>query len=98
MDQNKFAEAELNGDFDNYFDFEAASFNEFLPGTQKNLARQTQTIDDGKCKLVVPMTESEIEAFLAMRASTVQNSGHSDCLTPAQLSTESRASRAWVQV
>jgi hypothetical protein len=80
MDNNNFAVAELNGDYDNFFDFEAASCN--TPPAQ-----QAHTVDDGKWNHIMPLTEPEIEYVLAMRASNAQNPDPSYSLAPAELNT-----------
>lgn len=66
MDNNNFAVVELNGDFDNFFDWEAASYN--TPPAQ-----QAHTVDDSAWNHVTSLTESEIEDILRMRASNAQN-------------------------
>ncbi|KAF7508411.1 hypothetical protein GJ744_009264 [Endocarpon pusillum] len=78
MDNNHFAEAELNGNYDDLFDFEAASCNTHHP------AQQAHTIGNGGCNPIVPLTETEIQSIL-MGASNAQNPDLSNSLTPAGL-------------
>jgi hypothetical protein len=75
----------LNGDCDDLFDFEAASSNTLWTGTHNSLARQAQTVQAGEVIHVMPLTKSEIEAILAVRASNAQNYHHSYSLTPSEL-------------
>lgn len=84
---NNYTMPGLNGDGDDLFDFEAASSNTLWTGTHNSLARQAQTVQADKVIHVMPLTKSEIEAILAVRASNAQNHHHSYSLTPPELNT-----------
>lgn len=81
---NSYPGAELNGDADNFFDFEAASSNTPCASTHNSLG---QPVHAGKWIHDVPLRESEVEVILAMRASNAQNSHQSDSLAPPELNT-----------
>lgn len=84
MNNNNYATPGLNGDDNNLFDFEAASSNTLWPGTHNGLAPQAQTIQAENATHVMPLTKSEIEAILAMRASNAQNYHHPYSLAPPE--------------
>ena len=81
---NNYAMPGLNGDGGDFFDFEAASSNTLWTGTRNSLARQGQTVQADEAIHVMPLTKSEIEAILAVRASYAQNYHHSHSLTPSE--------------
>ena len=74
-----------DGDGDDLFDFEAASSNTLWTGTHNSLARQAQTVQADEVIHVMPLTKSEIEAILTVRAANAQNYHHSHSLTPPDL-------------
>lgn len=81
MDNNHFAEAELNGDFDNFFDFDAAC-------SKTPPAQQAHTVVDGDWNPIMSLTKTEIESILTMRAANAQNPDPSYSLAPAGLNTD----------
>jgi hypothetical protein len=74
---NNYAMPGLNGDGGDFFDFEAASSNTLWISTHNSLARQAQTVQADEAIHITPLTKSEIEAILAVRASNAQNYHHS---------------------
>ncbi|MCJ1439513.1 hypothetical protein MMC27_008907 [Xylographa pallens] len=82
---NNFAMPGLNSDDDNLFDFEAASSNAFWPSTHNDLAHRPQTVQDDEATHMMPLTESEIEAIVAMRASNAQNHHQAGHFAPPEL-------------
>jgi hypothetical protein len=82
---NNYAMPGLIGDGGDLFDFKAASSNTLWTGTHNSLARQAQTVQADEVIHVMPLTKSEIEAILAVRASNAQNYHHSHSLTPLEL-------------
>ncbi|MCJ1381736.1 hypothetical protein MMC17_004847 [Xylographa soralifera] len=62
----------LNDD-ENLFDFEADSSNTPWASTHNDLANHTQTVQADEVLHMVPLTHSEEEAILAVRASNAQN-------------------------
>lgn len=77
----------LNSNGDDLFDFEAASSNTLWPGTHNNSAQQTQTVQAEEVIHVMPLTKSEIEAILALRASNTQNRHHAYNSAPPEPNT-----------
>ena len=82
---NNFAMPGLNSDDENPFGFEATSSNAFWPSTHDDLAHRPQTVQDDEVTHMMPLTESEIEAVLAMRASNPQNHHQAEQLAPPEL-------------
>jgi hypothetical protein len=82
---NNYAMPGLNDDGGDLFDFEAASSNTLWAGTRNSLAQQAQTVQVGEVIHAMPLTKSEIDAILAVRASNAQNYHHSPSLTPPEL-------------
>lgn len=78
MDNHNFTLPELNGDFDSFFNLEAAS-------CKTPPAQQAHTVDDGKWKHIMPPKESQIECILTIGASNTQNPDPSYSLAPAEL-------------
>jgi hypothetical protein len=84
---NNSAMAGLNTDLDNFFDFEAASTNNLGASTHNILAQDMQTVLDEEAIHMMPLTKSEKEAILALRASNAQNHHQDYRLAPLELHT-----------
>ncbi|MCJ1281115.1 hypothetical protein MMC26_000433 [Xylographa opegraphella] len=82
---NNFAIPGLNSDDENYFDFEAASSDNFWPSTRNSLVQHTPRDQDDESTHTMTLTHFEKEAVLAARASNVQDDNQSCYLMPPEL-------------
>lgn len=82
---NNFAMPGLNSDGEDLFDFEAASSYTLGASTHNNLGAHVHTVQDEEAVHVLPLTQSEIEAILAMRALKAQDFHQGYDLAPPEL-------------
>jgi hypothetical protein len=82
IQNNNCAMPGLDRDLYDYFDFDAASSHDLWSSTHNNPVGQTQTVEAEEETHVIPLTQSEIETILALRASRSQNYQHPQGLAP----------------